>query len=58
MLTRRTLTVAGLSLAAASLRAAPLPDTPPGACDCHVHVIGAQDRYPMNAAAPVPLLLT
>src|SRR5262249_40381009 len=25
-------------------------EVPPGACDCHVHVIGDAKRYPMDAA--------
>lgn len=54
MLTRRTLAAAGAALAVSSfpasgVRAAPLPDTPPGACDCHVHIIGPPNRYPMVA---------
>ncbi|WP_158744072.1 amidohydrolase [Acidisphaera sp. L21] len=49
MLTRRTLVAAGVAVATTRLHAAPLPDMPPGACDCHVHIIGPQDRYPMVA---------
>ncbi len=40
------------------------PFPPPGACDCHVHVIGPKSRYPLNARrsytpadAPTPALL-
>jgi len=55
MLTRRTLAATGAALLATAalpetpLHAAPLPETPPGACDCHVHVIGPYDKYPMVA---------
>lgn len=50
MLTRRSLTAAGLALpAGTNAKAARLPDMPPGACDCHVHIIGPQDRYSMVA---------
>ncbi|MGI4797977.1 MAG: amidohydrolase family protein [Janthinobacterium lividum] len=52
MPTRRTIAAAGLALALSPLsptrsRAAPLPDMPEGACDCHVHIIGPPDQYPM-----------
>jgi predicted TIM-barrel fold metal-dependent hydrolase len=30
--------------------AAPRPELPPGACDCHVHLFGAPQRYPFAAA--------
>lgn len=49
MLTRRAFAVAGLALAALPAIAAPLPDMPAEACDCHVHIIGPPDRYPMLA---------
>jgi predicted TIM-barrel fold metal-dependent hydrolase len=49
MLTRRAFAATALTLAACPLRAAPLPDMPPGACDCHVHIIGPPDRFPMVA---------
>jgi predicted TIM-barrel fold metal-dependent hydrolase len=45
-LTRRRLGVLAAALPVAA-RAAPLPDMPPGACDCHVHIIGPLERYPM-----------
>ncbi|HUA55026.1 MAG TPA: amidohydrolase family protein [Candidatus Sulfotelmatobacter sp.] len=52
----RAIGAAGVALAAAPARAAPSqPKTvpsfavPPGACDCHVHVIGDPARYPMAA---------
>jgi predicted TIM-barrel fold metal-dependent hydrolase len=50
MLTRRTLAAAGLALATSRLHAAPLPEAVPGGCDCHVHIVGPQDRYPMVAS--------
>ena len=28
----------------------PVPTLPPGACDCHVHVVGPQSAYPMAQA--------
>ena len=48
-LTRRQLGLlaGGLAAVPSGLRAAPLPDMPAGACDCHVHIIGPQDRYKM-----------
>ena len=49
MLTRRSFSAAAALLAAAPACAAPLPDMPPGACDCHVHIIGPPDQYPMVA---------
>ena len=30
----------------------PRADMPEGACDCHVHLIGPRDRYPMIAGRP------
>ena len=55
--TLRAIGAAGIALVAMPARAqAPQPKTapgfavPPGACDCHVHVIGDPARYPMSAA--------
>lgn len=53
MPTRRTIAAAGLALALSPLsptrsRAAPLPGMPEGACDCHVHIIGPPEQYPME----------
>ena len=52
----RAVGAAGVALAMSPARAqAPQPTTapafamPPGACDCHVHVIGDPARYPMTA---------
>jgi predicted TIM-barrel fold metal-dependent hydrolase len=77
MLTRRTLLRIGGGAAAAvwgpgALATSPLVSVlspvnfpvPPGACDCHVHVIGDPERFPMDAGrvytppqAPVDRLL-
>jgi predicted TIM-barrel fold metal-dependent hydrolase len=46
VLTRRRLGALAAAVPVAA-RAAPLPRMPEGACDCHVHIIGPQDQYPM-----------
>jgi predicted TIM-barrel fold metal-dependent hydrolase len=46
VLTRRRLGALAAALPVAS-HAAPLPNMPARACDCHVHIIGPLDRYPM-----------
>lgn len=50
-LTRRRLGLLAGSLAIlpGRLGAAPLADMPDRACDCHVHIIGPPDRFPMVA---------
>ncbi|NQV54672.1 MAG: amidohydrolase family protein, partial [Rhodospirillales bacterium] len=32
---------------------APAMPVPPGACDCHFHFVGPQDRFPIRASSPV-----
>lgn len=27
---------------------------PPGACDCHVHVFGPTERFPIRRRGPIP----
>jgi predicted TIM-barrel fold metal-dependent hydrolase len=54
-LTRRQFgaTLAGAGVMAASAAdAAPGNGLFPGACDCHVHIIGPRDKYPMVANRP------
>ena len=46
LLTRRRLGALAAALPAGA-HAAPLPDMPAHACDCHVHIIGPLDRFPM-----------
>jgi predicted TIM-barrel fold metal-dependent hydrolase len=48
ILTRRRLGVLAAAMPVAG-RAAPLPGMPGGACDCHVHIIGPPERFPMVA---------